>query len=120
MARAVALALVLGIVIGFGAAIGVGALLTGGRSFAPIQSYDVLDDGQTLVLAIGIGRLSSIGYVAGEEDASSVRLRVLLVHHPGTATADLLRVDVRTYLQRPLGARSVLDQDGRVIPRRPR
>lgn len=120
MTRAAAVALALGIVIGFGAAIGLGALRTGGSSFAPIQSYDVLDDGQTLVLAIGIGRLSSIGYVAAEEDASSVRLRVLLVHHPGTATADLLRIDVRTYLESPLGSRSVLDQDGRVIPRRAR
>lgn len=119
MTRAV-VALALGIIIGFGGAVGVGALLTGGSSFASIQSYDVLDDGQTLVLAIGIGRLSSIGYVAAEEDASSVRLRVLLLHHPGTATADLLRIDLRTYLGSPLGSRSVLDQDGRSIPRRAR
>ena len=118
MTRGVALGL--GIIIGFAAAIGLGVLRTGGSSFASLQSYDVLDDGQTLVLAIGIGRLNSIGYVAAEEDASSVRLRVLLLDHPGSATADLLRIDLRTYLGSPLGSRSVLDQDGRVIPRRAR
>jgi hypothetical protein len=119
MTRAV-VALALGIIIGFGAAIGLGVLRTDGSSFASIQSYDVLDDGQTLVVAIGLGRLQSIGYVAAEEDASSVRLRVLLLHHPGSATLDLLRIDVRTYVGSPLGSRSVLDQDGRVIPRRAR
>src|SRR5436309_15068687 len=30
-------------------------------------------------LAIGVGRLDSIGYVAADEDASSVRVRVLLL-----------------------------------------
>jgi hypothetical protein len=120
MRRGVALGLGLGIVIGFVAALGLGALRTGGSSFAPIQSYDVLDDGQTLVVAISIGRLASIGYVAEEEDASSVRLRVLLLHHPGSATADLLRIDVRTYLASPLGSRNVLDQEGRTVPRRAR
>jgi len=118
--RIVAVALVLGMVIGFGAAVAVGTLQLGGKSFAQIQSYDVLDDGQTLVLAVSIGRLTSIGYVAAEEDASSVRLRVLVLHHSGTATADLIRVDLRTYLESPLGSRTVVDQDGRVIPRRPR
>lgn len=120
MTRGVGVALVLGFVLGFGAALGVGGLRTGGSSLAAIQSYDVLDDGQTLVLAIGVGRLSSIGYVAADEDASSVHVRVLLVNHPGTATADLLRIDLRTYLGSPLGSRAVLDQDGRVIPRRSR
>jgi hypothetical protein len=90
------------------------------RSFASIQSYDLLDDGRTLVLGIGIGRLQSIGYIAAEEDASSVRVRVLLLHHPGTATADLLLVDVRTGLGSALGSRSVVDQDGRTVPRRAR
>lgn len=118
MTRVVALAL--GIVIGFAAATGLGALRSPGSSFAPIQSYDILDDGQTLVLAIGVGRLASIGSVAAEEDGSSVRLRVPLLHHPGTATSDLLRIDVRTRLESPLGSRSVLDQDGRAIPRRAR
>jgi len=47
-------------------------------------------------------------------------VRVLVLHHPGTATADLLRIDVRTYLASPLGSRNVLDQDGRTIPRRAR
>ena len=118
MTRGVALAL--GIAIGFAAAIGLGALRTPGSSFAPIQSYDVLDDGQTLVLTIGVGRLNSIGSVAAEEDASSVRLRVRLLNHSGTTTADLLLIDVRTYLEIPLGSRNVLDQDGRAIPRRAR
>ena len=104
----------------FVTAFGLGVLRTEGSSFAPIQSYDVLDDGQTLVLAIGVGRLDSIGYVAAEDEASSVRVRVLLLHHPGTATADLLRIDVRTYLASPLGSRSVLDQEGRTVPRRAR
>jgi hypothetical protein len=90
------------------------------RSFASIASYDLLEDGRTLVLAIGIGRLDSIGYVAADEDATSVRVRVLLLHHPGTATADRLRVDVRTGLGDVLGSRSVLDQDGRPVPRRAR
>jgi hypothetical protein len=90
------------------------------RSFASIQSYDVLADGRTLVLGIGIGRLQSIGYIAAEEDASSVRVRVLLLNHPGTATADLLLVDVRTGLGSALGSRSVVDQDGRTVPRRVR
>ena len=120
MTRGVALALGLGMVIGVAGALGLGALGTATSSFAPIQSYDVLDDDQTLVLAIGVGRLDSIGYVAAEGDASSVRLRVLLLHHPGTATADLLRIDVRTYLASPLGSRTVLDQDGRAIPRHAR
>jgi len=120
MTRAFALGLGLGIVIGFVAALGFGALRTGGSSFAPIETYDVLDDGQTLVLAIGVGRLDSIGYIAAEDDASSVRVRVLVIHHPGTATADLLRIDVRTYLASPLGSRSVLDQEGRTIPRHAR
>jgi hypothetical protein len=120
MTRGVALALGIGIVIGIAAALGVDALCTAASSFASIQSYDVLDDGQTLVLATGVGRLDSIGYVAADEDASSVRVRVLLMHHPGTATGDLLRIDVRTYLPSPLGSRSVLDHDGRAVPRRAR
>jgi hypothetical protein len=120
MTRGVVLALGIGIGIGIAAAVGLGTLRTGASSFASIQSYDVLDDGQTLVLAIGVGRLDSIGYVAAEEDASSVRLRVLLMHHLGSATGDLLRIDVRTYLASPLGSRSVLDQDGRTVPRRAR
>jgi hypothetical protein len=90
------------------------------RSFASIQSYDLLEDGRTIVLAIGVGRLDSIGYVAADEDPSSVHVRVLLLHHSGSAPADLLRVDVRTTLADGLGSRSVLDQDGRVIPRRAR
>ena len=120
MTRVFALGLGLGIVIGFVAALGFGALRTGGSSFAPIETYDVLDDGQTLVLAIGVGRLDSIGYIAAEDDASSVRVRVLVIHHPGTATADLLRIDVRTYLASPLSSRNVLDQEGRTIPRHAR
>ena len=120
MTRGVAMGLGVGIVIGFVAALGLGVLRTEGTSFAPIQSYDVLGDDQTLVLAIGVGRLDSIGYIAAEDDASSVRVRVLVIHHPGTATADLLRIDVRTYLASPLGSRNVLDQDGRAIPRRAR
>ena len=120
MTRGFALGLGLGIAIGFVAALGFGALRTGGSSFAPIQTYDVLDDGQTLVLAIGVGRLDSIGYIAAEDDASSVRVRVLVIHHPGTATADLLRIDVRTYLASPLSSRNVLDQEGRTIPRHAR
>ena len=118
MTRGVTLAL--GIIIGFATAVGLGALRAPGTSFAPIESYDVLDDGQTLVLAIGVGRLNSIGFVAAEEDASSVRLRVRLLNHPGTVTSDLLLVTVRTYLENPLGSRSVMDQDGRAIPRRAR
>ncbi len=118
MTRGVALAL--GILIGVVAALGLGALRTAGSSFAAIQSYDVLDDGQTLVVAIGVGRLDSVGYVAAEEDASSVRVRVLLVHNPGTAPADLMRIDVRTQTGSPLGSRAVVDQDGRTIPRRAR
>jgi len=120
MTRGIALGVGLGILIGIVAALGLDALRTGGSSFAPIQSYDVLDDGQTLVLAIGVGRLDSIGYVAADEDASSVRVRVLLLHHPGTATADLLRIDVRTFIASPLGSRTVLDQEGRSVPRRAR
>jgi hypothetical protein len=89
------------------------------RSFAEIQSYDVADDGRTLILRIGLGRLSSIGYIAAEEESAAVRARVLLLHHPGTATADLLLVDVRTGLGAPLGSRSVFDQDGRLVGRRP-
>lgn len=113
-------ALTLGILIGVVATLGLGAFRAPGSSFGAIQSYDVLDDGQTLVLAIGAGRLDSVGYVAAEEDAVSVRVRVLLIHHPGTATADLMRIDVRTYIGSPLGSRVVLDQDGRDIPRRAR
>ena len=115
-------ALGLGILIGVVVALVIMAVRTSesGRSFAPIQSYDVLADGQTLVLAVYAGRLDSIGYVAAEEDASSVRVRVLLLHHTGTGTADLLRLDVYTNTASPLGSRSVLDQDGRAIPRRAR
>ena len=112
----------LGIVIGIVVALGIVALRTNesGRSFAPIQSYDLLDDGQTLVLGIFVGRLDSIGYIAADEDPSSVRVRVLVLHHFGSATADLLRLDVFTHIASPLGSRSVLDQDGRTIPRRAR
>src|SRR5438046_10160633 len=103
MTRGIALGVGLGILIGIVAALGLDALRTGGSSFAPIQSYDVLDDGQTLVLAIGVGRLDSIGSIAADDDASSVRVRVLVLHQPGTATADLLPIDVRTYLASPTG-----------------
>jgi hypothetical protein len=41
--RGVALALGIGIVIGIAAALGLSALGTAASSFAPIQSYDVLD-----------------------------------------------------------------------------
>ena len=112
--------IVLGIAIVIGMAVVAIRVAEPSRSFASIQSYDLLDDGRTLVLGIGIGRLSSIGYIAAEEDASSVRVRVLLLHHPGTATADLLLVDVRTGLGSALGSRSVVDQDGRTVPRRAR
>jgi len=120
MTRGFAWGVGLGIVIGFVAAFGLGVLRTEGSSFAPIQGYDVLDDDQTLVLVIGVGHLDSIGYIAADDDASSVRVRVLVLHHSGSTTADLLRIDVRTYLASPLGSRNVLDQEGRAIPRRAR
>ncbi len=87
------------------------------RSFAPIESYSVLDDDRTLVLAIGLGHLDSIGYIATDEDSTSVHARVLLLNHQGTSTADMLRIDVRTRLAAPLGSRAVVDQDGRTIRR---
>jgi hypothetical protein len=65
-------------------------------------------------------RLDSIGYVAADEDTSSVRARVLLLHHFGSVPADRPGIDVRTVLANALGPRRVLDQDGRVIPQRPR
>jgi hypothetical protein len=113
-------AIVLGIAIVIGIAIVALRVAEPSRSFAAIQSYDLLDDGRTLVLGIGIGRLQSIGYIAADEDASSVSVRVLLLNHPGTATADLLLVDVRTGISNALGSRSVVDQDGRTLPRRAR
>jgi hypothetical protein len=115
-------ALGLGIVIGLGLALVIVVLRPGelGRSFAPIQSYEVLAEGQTLVLSVLAGRLDSIGYIAAEEDASSVHVRVLLLHHTGSSTADLLRLDVYTNIASPLGSRSVVDQGGHGIPRRVR
>ena len=113
-------AIVFGIAIVIGIAFVVLRVAEPSRSFASIQSYDLLDDGRTLVLGIGIGRLQSIGYIAADEDASAVRVRVLLLNHPGTATSDLLLVDVRTGLGGALGSRSVVDQDGRTVPRRAR
>jgi hypothetical protein len=91
-----------------------------GRSFASIHSYDLLADGRTIVLALGVGRLDSIGSIGADEDASSVRVRVLLLHHSGTAPGDIQRVDVYAVLKDPLGSRTVLDQDGRAVPRRAR
>jgi hypothetical protein len=113
---AVAVAFVAGVVVGFLSPL----LLQADRSFAPISAYDVLEDGRILELSIGIGHLDSIGYVAAAEDGARVELRVLVLHHRGSSTAELLLVTVRTGLATPLGSRAVVDQDGRTIPRRQR
>jgi hypothetical protein len=120
MSRRSALILGVAIAIVVGLAIVVLRLAEPSRSFASIASYDLLEDGRTVVLAIGVGRLDSIGYVAADEDASSVRVRVLLLHHTGSAPADLLLIDVRTVLGSALGSRIIVDQDGRLVPRRAR
>jgi hypothetical protein len=114
----VASAFVLGAVVGALVAVLVSGLIAPARSFAEIRSYDLTDDGRTLILTIGMGRLSSIGYIAADAESGVVRARVLLLHHLGTATSDLLLVDVRTGLSAPLGTRTVVDQEGRSIPRR--
>lgn len=120
MSRGTALSVGIAMSIVVGGAIVAFRMSEPGHSFAAVENYDLLDDGRTIVLTIGVGRLHSIGYIAVDEDANSVRVRVLLLRHFGSAPADLLRIDVRAMLANTLGSRSVLDHDGRTIPRRAR
>jgi hypothetical protein len=83
-------------------------------------SYESAPERQEIVLNVGLGRLDSIGFIATQEDANSVRINVSVLHWHGTAPADRRIVYVPIGLESPLGIRSVLDAAGQPIPLRRR
>ncbi len=87
---------------------------------AKIEDYVPSTDGRQIIVTVQLRRVDEVVQATAREDASSVRVSVILRSHRADVTADLRRVDVPIGLASPLDSRSVLDAEGRAVPLRTR
>lgn len=83
---------------------------------ADLQSYAPAADGRQITVTATMTRLDTIEIASAQEDATSVKVTVLLRRRSGTSPADLLFVEVPVPLNQPLDGRTVVDANGKPIP----